>query len=166
MLTIILILVGVLTIVLAPFAPGWVTTTKGSFKAMAQQKELNEASMSTLSAIVPSQIAPWMASRAQTMKDAKGPLDWKVVSFRTGPCNAENLSQLPAGKYSLAIAQACVSLDDIQLRYSGNCVRASTCEIPEIARTEIDEAMNAVWDAFSDAGFVLPHDLVEQQVLP
>ena len=100
------------------------------------------------------------------MVEAEGPLDWKVVSFRTGPCDAGNLSQLPVGKYSDAIAQACGSLDDIQLRYSGDCVRATTCNVPDVAKEEITQSMNRVWEAFSDAGFVLPYDVAEQRVLP
>ena len=97
--------------------------------------------------------------------NATGPLEWKVFSFRNGPCNPGNLSQLPDSKYSTAIGAACVSLDDIQQRYSGTCFLASNCNIPEAAKEEIAGAMNIVWDAFSDAGFVLPYTEFEQ-VLP
>lgn len=165
MITVILIVVGALTVILAPFAPKWVDTARGSFDAIAQQKAMQEASLSPLGAIVPSQIAPWMNTQANTMKNATGPLEWKVVSFRNGPCNPGNLSQLPDSKYSTAIGAACVSLDDIQQRYSGTCFLASNCNIPEAAKEEIAGAMNIVWDAFSDAGFVLPYTEFEQ-VLP
>ncbi len=166
MITVILIVLAAATVVLAPFAPGWVSTTRDSFDAMAAQKELNEASKSSLGAAVPSQIAPWMAVQARTMSEAEGPLDWKVVSFRNGPCDAGNLSQLPVSKYSDAIAQACSSFDDIQQRYSGDCFLASKCNVPEVAKAEIAQAMGIVWEAFSDAGFVLPYTEIEQQVLP
>lgn len=166
MITVILIVLAAATVVLAPFAPGWVSTTRDSFDAMAAQKELNEASKSSLGVSVPSQIAPWMAVQARTMTEAEGPLDWKVVSFRNGPCYAGNLSQLPVGKYSDAIAQACSSFDDIQQRYSGDCFLASNCNVPEVAKAEIAQAMDIVWEAFSDAGFVLPYTEIEQQVLP
>ena len=165
MITVILIVVGVLTVVLAPFAPKWVTTAQDSFDSMSQQKAIQEASMSSLGAIVPSQIAPWMNIQANTMANATGPLEWKVVSFRNGPCNPGNLSQLPDSKYSTAIGEACVSLDDIQQRYSGDCFLASDCTVPDAAKEEITGAMSIVWDAFSDAGFVLPYTEFEQ-VMP
>ncbi|MDP6666063.1 MAG: hypothetical protein QF357_01545 [Dehalococcoidia bacterium] len=166
MLTVFLIVFGVMAVVLAPFVPGWVTTTQDSFQAMAQQKELNDASIGPVGAMVPSQIAPWMATQARTMSAAEGPLEWKVVSFRGGPCDPGNLSQLPPSKYSDAIVQACVSFDDVQLRYSGTCFLASNCDVPEVARIELTEIMDEVWYAFSDAGFVLPYTDIEQQVLP
>jgi hypothetical protein len=166
MLTVFLITALVLIVILAPFAPQWVTTTKSSFEAMAQVKEINDASRSSITVIVPSQISPWLSQQANTMINAEGPLDWHVVSFRTGPCNSDNLAQLPSGKYSTSIAQTCESLDDIQQRYSGTCFLASGCNVPDIAKEEIADAMDIVWDAFSDAGFVLPYDLIEQQVGP
>ncbi len=165
MLTIILIAIVVALVVLGPFVPGWVKTTQNSFDAIAKQKELNEAGMLSLGAIVPSQIAPWLSLQVDTMIDAEGPLDWQVVSFRAGPCFADNLSQLPVSKYSTAIATACGELDDIQQLYSGNCFLASTCDVPDAAKEELRAAMARVWDEFSDAGFVLPYDEFEQ-VLP
>ena len=88
------------------------------------------------------------------------------LSFTSGPCDPGNLSQLPVGKYSSAIRQACGSLDDIQQRYSGDCFLASGCNVPEIAKAEIERTMDIVWDAVSDAGFVLPCSEGEQQVFP
>jgi hypothetical protein len=165
MLTIFIILVVTSTIIFAPFVPGWVSTTQDSFAAMAKKQEINEASMSSIGAIVPSQIAPWLGSKVETMINAEGPLDWKVVSFRTGPCDPGNLVQLPASKYSTAIATTCGELDDIQQLYSGNCFLASDCNVPEAAKIELRASMGRVWEAFSDAGFVLPYTEVEQ-VLP
>jgi hypothetical protein len=149
-------------VILAPFAPGWVSTAQDSFKAMAEQDDLGDAGRSSISVIIPSQITPWLSLQANSMINAEGPLEWKVVSFRNGPCNAGNLSQLPAGKYSAAIAQACGDLDGIQQMYSGTCFLASNCNVPEAAKDEIRLAMNKVWDAFSDAGFVLPYKSEEQ----
>ncbi|MCI0835355.1 MAG: hypothetical protein J4N66_11360 [Chloroflexi bacterium] len=166
MITVILMVLVAATVVLAPFAPGWVSTTRESFDAMAEQRERNEAGISSIGAIVPSQIAPWMAVQARTMIAAEGPLEWKAVSFERGPCDAGNLSQLPVSKYSNAIAQACSSFDEIQQRYSGDCFIASDCNVPEVAIAEIMQTMNIVWDEFSDAGFVLPYTEVEQQVFP
>ncbi|MCH8911808.1 MAG: hypothetical protein IH867_13870 [Chloroflexi bacterium] len=166
MITVILIVLVATAIVLAPFAPGWVSTTQESFGAMAEQRERNEAGISSIGAIVPSQIAPWMAVQARTMIAAEGPLEWKAVSFKRGPCDAGNLSQLPVSKYSNAIVQACSSFDEIQQRYSGDCFIAADCNVTEVAKTEIVQTMNIVWDAFSDAGFVLPYSNDEQQVFP
>ncbi len=166
MLTVILLATVVLVIVLAPFAPKWISTTQDSFAAIAKQKEIQEASMSSIAAIIPSQISPWLAVQTNTMINAEGPLDWNVVSFRSGSCAPQNLSQLPAGKYSASIATACDTLDDIQLRYSRTCFLASNCNVPEVAKLEIRTAMDGVWEAFSDAGFVLPYDQLEQQVNP
>ncbi len=165
MLTIIIIFVVVSTIILAPFAPGWISTTQDSFAAMAKKKEIDQASMSSLGVIVPSQITPWLNSKVQTMINAEGPLDWQVVSFRRGPCDSGNLSQLPASKYSTAISTACDELDDIQQMYSGNCFLASDCNVPEVAKVELTASMGRVWESFSDAGFVLPYVELEQ-VLP
>ena len=166
LLTVFIIVTIALVAILAPFAPGWFTTAQGSLKAMAQAKELGDAGRSSIAVIIPSQITPWLSIQANTMINAEGPLDWQVVSFRNGPCNADNLSQLPAGKYTSSIAQACVDLDSIQQRYSGKCFLASDCNVPEVAKDEIRLAMNSVWDAFSDAGFVLPYTEEEQQVFP
>ncbi len=162
MLTIFLIVVVTSTIIFAPFVPGWVSTTQDSFKSLSKSKEIQEASMSSLGAIVPSQIAPWLSSKVNTMINAEGPLDWQVVSFRTGPCDSDNLSHLPESKYSTSIATACGELDDIQQLYSGDCFLASNCNVPDIAKEELTATMDAVWEAFSDAGFVLPYDEFEQ----
>ena len=162
MFTVFLIIAVVFVVVLAPFAPGWVSTAKDSFADIAKTKETYEASMTSITASIPSQISPWLANQANTMVNAEGPLDWKVVSFRTGPCNGDNLSQLPAGKYSDSIGTACVELDRIQQAYSGTCFRATDCNVPEVAKEEIRSAMDDVWLAFSDAGFVIPYEVIEQ----
>jgi hypothetical protein len=161
-LTILLIVIVVCVVLIGPFTPGWVSTTQKSLADIAKTKEINKASMSSISAVIPSQISPWLANQANTMINAEGPLDWKVVSFRTGPCNGDNLSQLPPGKYSDSIGTACVELDGIQQAYSGKCIRAADCNIPEVAKEEILAAIDQVWEAFSDAGFVLPYDLIEE----
>ncbi|MBT4126819.1 MAG: hypothetical protein HOE43_10535 [Chloroflexi bacterium] len=162
LLTVILIFLAILLVVLGPFAPGWVSTTRSSFDAIAKTKERNESNMKSLDVIVPAQIAPWMASQVDTMIEAEGPLDWQVVSFRTGPCDEENLSQLPASKYSTSIATACGEIDGIQQLYSGKCFLASDCNVPEQAKEELRLAMGNVWEAFSDAGFVSTYEVIEQ----
>ncbi len=157
MLTILILTTIVLVVLVGPFAPKWISTTKGSFDAIAKQKEIQEASMGSFTAVIPSQIAPWLSVQANTMINAEGPLDWQVVSFRTGSCATENLTQLPTGKYSTSIAVACDEHDEIQQLYSGNCFLASNCHVPEEAKQKITAAMDSVWEAFSDAGFVLPY---------
>ena len=165
-LTVIILVTVLVAIVSAPFAPTWVRTTQEGFSSIAAQKDLQEASMSSVAAIVPSQITPWMATNTLTMIEAEGPLDWRVVSFRDGPCNPGNLIQLPKGKYADAIEQGCRSFDDIQQRYSGDCFLASVCNVREKAKEEINQAMDVVWEAFSDAGFVLPYSDIEEQASP
>lgn len=162
MLTIFIIVVLVSAAIFGPFIPGWITTTQNSFESIAKSKEVKEASMTSIGAIVPSQIAPWLASQVNTMKNAEGPLDWQVVSFRTGSCATENLSQLPESKYTTAVAGACVELDEIQQLYSGDCYLASNCNVPIEAKERLTAAMDSVWEAFSDAGFVLPYTEFEQ----
>ena len=164
--TVVFIVLGTLTILLAPFAPGWSSTARDSFEARAEDKARLEKSLVSISVVVPSQIVPWMAVQARNMIAAEGPIDWKAVSFKRGPCDPENLAQLPGGKYTVAITQACGSFHEIQQRYSGNCFIASACDVPEAAKSEITKTMNSVWDSFSDAGFVLPYTTTEQQVGP
>jgi hypothetical protein len=166
MLTVLILATVVLVVVVGPFAPKWVSTTQDSFKAIAKQKETQESSLASFSAIIPSQISPWLALQANTMINAEGPLDWQVVSFRTGPCDSDNLSQLPAGKYTTSIVTACDQLDEIQQLYSGDCFLASDCHVTEEAKHKITSTMDGVWEAFSDAGFVLPYSEEEQQVIP
>ncbi len=166
MITISLIVTVVVLAFSAPFIPTWVNTTRDSLEAIREAKELDDAGRSSLDVLVASQIAPWMGLQAETMLNATGPLDWKVVSFRNGPCHQDNLSQLPVSEYSLAIVSACNSMDDIQQRYSGTCFLASRCNVPDEAKQEITAVMGEVWEEFSDAGFVLPYTDVEEQVLP
>lgn len=161
LLTVVLIALAVLVVVLGPFVPGWVNTTQHSFDAIARTKERNESSMKSIGVIVPAQIAPWMSSKVDTMIAAEGPLDWRVASFRSGPCKPENLSQLPDSKYSTSIATACNEIDDIQQLYSGSCFLASDCNVPEQAKEELELAIGKVWDAFADAGFVLSYEQIE-----
>ena len=162
MWTIFIIVTVAAVVVFAPFAHGWVETARSSFKSVARQKEIQDKSMISLGAIVPSR----MGQQVNTMIRAEGPVEWRVVSFRAGPCDTGNLSQLPASKYSTSIATACNDLDSIQQRYSGSCFLASDCNVPEVAKNELKAAMGLVWEAFSDAGFVLPYDELEQQVYP
>jgi len=163
-LTVLLIILAVFAVVLGPFVPSWVNTTQDSFDAIAKTKERNESSLKSIGVIVPAQIAPWMSSQVDTMIDAEGPLDWQVVSFRSGPCKPENLAQLPDSKYSTSIATACNEIDDIQQLYSGSCFRASDCNVPDKAKEELRVAIGKVWDAFADAGFVLSYEQIEMVV--
>tara|TARA_A100001037_G_scaffold306657_1_gene353721 strand:+ start:7100 stop:7666 length:567 start_codon:yes stop_codon:yes gene_type:complete len=162
MITVTLIVVGVIGIISAPFAPGWISTAQASFESLSKQDEMREASINSASVVIPSQITPWLAVQTRKMINAEGPLDWHAVSFRRGACAEENLVQLPEGKYANAIATACDDLNDIQQRYSGDCFLAASCNVSDVAKQEITATMNLVWDAFSDAGFVLPYEVIEE----
>ncbi len=154
MTTVALILLVVATVVLAPFVAGWVSSAREGFDGVAQQRERNDDNKSSLGAAV-THVAAWIAAQARTMVEADEPRDWNAVSFRDGPCNADNLSQLSAGKYSDAVAQACRALDDIQQRHSPNCILALNCNISEVAKSEIEQTVDIMWESFSEGGFVL-----------
>ena len=57
MLTVFLIVISFLVIVLAPFAPKWVITTQDSLEAISEQKKIDQQSMGSFTAIVPSPVS-------------------------------------------------------------------------------------------------------------
>ena len=90
------------------------------------------------------------------MINATGPLDWKVVNFRFGPCAPKNLEAMSAGAFVDSVTNACASLSDIQGRYTRDCFIAASCNIPESAKTEINGVMTLLWSAQADAGYERP----------
>lgn len=149
--------VGVVAlIVLAIFGPGWFTSASEGIKEVTEDHDLTKASTLTVDDLEDHQIVPWMETQTQRMIDAKGPLDWKVVNFRFGPCDAENLEAMSAGALAESISGACDSLADIQGRYARNCFLATTCDVPESAKTEINDVMTLLWPAHTDAGYARP----------
>ena len=53
-----------------------------------------------------------------------------------------------------------------RLRNSSGISRVCGAMGAEKAKEEINLAMNVVWEAFSDAGFVLPYSDIEEQASP
>jgi len=102
-------------------------------------------------------IFPYLRRQAVRMQNADVPIEWRGVSFKNGACFAENLDQLPVGKYGYAIRTACESLDTIQTTYAADCAETSACSIPDKAVAEIQDVLDRLTVAFSDANLVQPY---------
>ena len=63
----------------------------------------------------------------------------------------------PAGKYGYAIRTACESLDTIQTAYAADCAETAACEIPVQAVGELQDVLDRLRVAFSDANLVQPY---------
>jgi hypothetical protein len=166
MLTVVLIVFLAIAIPSAILAPSWVNTAQTSFEQRSQAEDRADQGRISMSILVPSQIAPWLVNRIHTMINATGPLEWREVSFRTGPCSVHNLEQLPPGIFADAVAESCVRLDAIQQQYSVNCSRAVTCDVPEVARQQLIQVRTDLYDVFEKAGLVLPYIADEQNAGP
>ena len=161
-LTVIIIVVATLGVPLAMLLPSWVSTFQDSLDRRQRGEEFRDRTLVSANVLVPSQIAPWMLNEIGRMEGADSPASWKATDFTKGPCDAVNLSQLPAGQYSDAVAATCADLHDIQTKYARNCISVATCAIPEVALTRLETAKDELLVAFSDAGFVLPYSNGEQ----
>lgn len=102
-------------------------------------------------------IYPFLRRQAKRMQTAEIPIDWRPVSFKTGPCLPEHMTQLPTGKYAYAIETACKSLDTIQMTYAVDCAETSACNIPGQAVIELQQVLDRLKVAFSDANLVQPY---------
>lgn len=110
-----------------------------------------DVSIDFLEVSIPSRINPYLQRHIDTMQEADRPIEWRPVSFRHGPCLADNLSQLPVGKYSDGVADACATLDDIQTEYASSCVASDTCHIPSEAVSRLQAVSDGLNAVFSDA---------------
>ncbi len=107
-------------------------------------------------------INPWLRDQATRMTNAVEPAGWRAVSFQTGPCHPENLVQLPKDKWSAAIVTACGRMNDIQLRYAGDCAATGECAIPATAKDELQGVIDYLVAEFADSGLVIPYRTEEQ----
>ncbi len=107
-------------------------------------------------------INPWLRDQAARMMNATGPLQWRGVSFQSGPCHPNNLSLLPRDKWSDAIITSCGRLDDIQLSYDADCAATDACVIPHDAKAELQGVIDYLITEFADSGLVLPYTTEEQ----
>ena len=102
-------------------------------------------------------IYPVLRRQAERMQDADVPIEWRGMSFQNGPCLAEHMDQLPVGKYGYAIRLACSDLDKIQTTYAAECAESSECNIPGEAVAELQDVLDRLRVAFSDANLVQPY---------
>ena len=102
-------------------------------------------------------IFPYLRRQAERMKTADVPIEWRGTSFTNGACLAEHMDQLPVGKYGYAIRIACESLHTIQMTYAADCAETSACHIPAQAVVELQDVMERLRVAFSDANLVQPY---------
>ena len=107
-------------------------------------------------------INPWLRDQAARMTNAVEPADWRAVSFQTGPCHPDNLSQLPKDKWSAAIMTACGRMNDIQMRYAGDCAATGECAIPAAAKVELQGVTDYLISEYADSGLVAPYRTQEQ----
>ena len=102
-------------------------------------------------------IFPYLRRQAERMQTADVPAEWRGVSFTNGACFAEHMDQLPVGKYTYAIKNACETLHTIQMSYAADCAETSACNIPEQAVVELQDVLERLRVAFSDANLVQPY---------
>ncbi len=164
--TVFIIILLVAAVPLALFVPQWVDTTKESFEARSTAATEAESRRSDFDVLIPSQIVPWLADRVEEMRAAIGPQDWNKVSFRRGPCDPGNLTELPGGVYADSIARTCGDLDRIQLTYAGACTRAIDCNLPDAALQELEAVAAAMFADFANSGLVVPYSLTEEEGEP
>ncbi|MDA1297654.1 MAG: hypothetical protein O3B04_06590 [Chloroflexi bacterium] len=165
-LTVFLIIAAVLAVPLGLLVPSWISTTQQSFQDRNESDALRDSTILSSNVLVPSQIAPWMLNQITRLEEAKGPFDWNFASFTAGPCDPGNLVQLPPGQYSAAIANACSSLQQIQVEFADDCASVAACQLSDAAVERLAAVRTDLVDAFSDAGFVLPYSDEEEQVGP
>ena len=148
--------VVVALIAAAIFGPGWFKSASEGIGSVTEVHDLTRASTLPEDDLEAHQIVPWMDTQTRKMINATGPLDWKVVNFRFGPCAPKNLEAMSAGAFVDSVTNACASLSDIQGRYTRDCFIAASCNIPESAKTEINGVMTLLWSAQADAGYERP----------
>lgn len=163
MTTVIVVFVAIVAVPLAILVPSWVSTTQESLEARRESDALRDATILSASALVPSQIVPWMLDQVERMETADSPADWGFTSFVAGPCLAENLSQLPAGPFSDAIARGCTDLHQLQVDHASECVSIQTCDFSSRSMERLAAVRTNLLSVFADADFVLPYVKDEEE---
>jgi hypothetical protein len=153
--SIITILLIVLVVLAIPSAIAYPRVSSVAKENWSDVQHLRERHFVNITAA--SWIYPHLRLQATRMQNAEIPVQWRPVSFKSGPCLPDNLSQIPVGKYAYAIKSACISLDDIQMTYAGDCAQTSQCNIPEQAVIELQQVLDRLQVAFSDANLVDPY---------
>ncbi len=107
-------------------------------------------------------IRPWLVQQANTMINARGALDWRVHSFKFGPCSSGNLKQLPTHDLRDIIDQSCQDLSRIQNAHGSECFTVDVCDITEATKDEIRVVIANLDAVFGDLGLVIPYETNEQ----
>ncbi len=144
--TFLILCIIAVSIPLAIISPGFYSGAKDGIVRIRQ-----DPVMHFLKASTPSWINPYLHRQINTMKTAAEPIEWRGVSFQHGPCFADNLEQLPDGKYSDGIADACHDLHAIQTEYAASCANTGSCDIPPEAVARLNTVQQNLIDVFSDA---------------
>lgn len=153
MRSIAIVIVLVVIIASAPFAPTWFSQTKSGIGEVTEGHDLDRASKLPENDLKDAEVAPWFVEQTQIMIDSTGPLGWKAANFRVGPCLAENLADMAPGPYTDSMKQACVSMAEIQGRFGRDCILASNCNVGEPAKVELRAVAETVIAAHAAAGY-------------
>ncbi len=146
LLTFFIMALVILAIPLAIVAPGFYSGAKEGIVRIRQDPFVQFLEVAT-----PSHVYPFLQRNIQLMKDAETQSDWRRISFKLGPCHEANLAQLPEGKYTQGIAQACDDLHNIQLDFAEDCISETSCNIPPAAIARLDAVSTSLQETFSDA---------------
>ncbi len=156
-LTVTAMVLLVLAIPLAVFGPGVIHSASAGLDQIKERK-----AHPPIASAPGTWISPWLRNQATRMMNAAEPTDWRAVSFQTGPCHPGNLEQLPQEKWSTSIVTACGRMNDIQLRYAGDCAATGECVIPSKAKEELQAVTDYLIAEFADSGLVVPYKVEEQ----
>ncbi len=159
LLTFIIVCIVILSIPVAIAFPGFYEGAQEGIVRIRQEPVTYFLKSST-----PSWINPFLQRHISRMQNAEIPVEWHGVSFQHGPCFPGNLSQLPEGKYSDAVVNACGDLHKIQADYAVDCATTRNCNIPPVAVTRLQQVSDDLIFAFSDA--YADVSLLEEQANP
>tara|TARA_B100001029_G_scaffold179886_1_gene192102 strand:- start:7568 stop:8125 length:558 start_codon:yes stop_codon:yes gene_type:complete len=102
----------------------------------------------------------WIRTGAINMINSQGPSQWRAVKWDQG-CYSRRFTEWNS-KYQEAIQKACYDLSEIQKEFEKYCMSVNNCELPKEAISELNNVLNEMKKAFSDANFVLPYRTNEE----
>tara|TARA_Y100000817_G_scaffold257492_1_gene211024 strand:- start:2658 stop:3197 length:540 start_codon:yes stop_codon:yes gene_type:complete len=103
----------------------------------------------------------WIRTGIINMKNAQGPAQWRAINWEKG-CFSRRITKWNE-IYQNTIQDSCEKLNIIQKDYDNYCLGINeNCEIPVEALKELSEVMSNLENAFSNAGFVLPYNELEE----
>ena len=146
-------IVVVIAVVSAPFAPGWISSTKSGINEVTADHDLQTSSRLPNDDLTDEQISPYLIEKAETMRDATGPFQWEIVNFRFGPCDPDALAAHSDGAFRTALTDSCTSLADIQGRYQRDCYIAASCNVSDEAKNGLNAVIAVLQKAQINAGY-------------